>query len=230
MSETSSTPTVAAARALEWIHDGMTLGLGTGRAAAAFVDALGQCVQERNWKIRAVASSQATAERARALGIPLVELEGALEIDLTVDGADEIDPDGQVIKGLGGALFREKILALCSRRWVLCVGAEKRVGSLGAHGILPVEVVPFALPFCLTRLRGLGLDPAARRTGSSYFMTDNGNYICDCRITQIEDAQKLQDAIRAIPGVLETGLFLNLCPIVVTERPGGVEIQDYSVT
>lgn len=225
MSKESQTPRLAAERALDFVGDGMTIGLGTGRAAVAFVEALGSRVRDARWKIRTIATSRATAELAEKLGLPLIGLDDVESIDVTVDGADEVDTRLNVIKGRGGALLREKVLASISRRWVLCVGEDKRVEGLGSHGWLPVEVVSFAVSVCLRKMQEMDLNPEIRLAGDAPFVTDNGNLIIDARIVQLPDPSGTHAALRAIPGVVETGLFLGMSPIVITQHGERVDVE-----
>ncbi|GIW88640.1 MAG: ribose-5-phosphate isomerase A [Isosphaeraceae bacterium] len=218
------TPVLAAERALEWIEPGMVIGLGTGRAAVAFIEALARSHRERGLKVLTVSSSLATAALARRLGLPEADLRDLENLDLTVDGADEVDPDRNLIKGLGGALLREKVLASISRRWLICVGAEKCVTRLGARGVLPVEVVPFAESVCVRALDRLGLPAQVRQSGGARFVTDNGNHVLDCRIAPTLDHARLAAAIRAIPGVVETGYFLDMSPTVLVQHNHQVEV------
>jgi ribose 5-phosphate isomerase A len=164
--------------------------------------------------VHAVPTSEETAALARQAGIPLVTLAEAGRLDLCVDGADEVDPDLNLIKGYGRALVREKIVAASSRRFVVLVGSEKLVPQLGTRGRLPVEVVPFALPLCERRLRDLGCEPVPFRQGDRLFVSDNGNYIIDCLISPIPDPARLERDIVAIPGVVGTGLFLGMANAV----------------
>jgi ribose 5-phosphate isomerase A len=202
-----------AARALELIADAAVIGLGTGRAASTFVRALGAEVRAGR-AVRGVPTSDASADVARAMGIPLTGLDEPV-IDVTVDGADEVDPGLNLIKGYGGALVRERIVAAASRRQIILVGSEKLVPVLGSHGRLPVEVVPFALPLVLRRLARPGCQPAVRTVGGRPFVSDNGNRIVDCAVTAIEDATAFQAWLRAIPGVVDTGLFLGTAETVL---------------
>ncbi len=182
----SDAPEASAQRALDFVKDGQTLGLGTGRAAAAFVRALGARVRD-GLRVRGVATSIATAELAEELGIPLLTLEQAGTLDVTFDGADEVDPQLDVIKGYGGALVREKITAASSKELVILVGPEKMVSVLGSRGKLPVEVIPFGLTLCRARLSELGCEPVLRtRNDGGAYTTDNGNHILDCGVTAIE--------------------------------------------
>jgi ribose 5-phosphate isomerase A len=202
-------------RALELIPTPSRIGLGSGRAAQRFVTALGEAVRKGRLHIEAVPTSEETAELARHEGIPLVSLAEGGTLDLTVDGADEVDPHLDLIKGYGGALVREKIVAASSRRLIILVGEEKLVGQLGSRGKLPVEVVPFAVPYCEKRLEELGCRPILRRNDVQPLVTDNGNNILDCQIGPIGDALRLEADIRAIPGVVGIGLFLGMANIVL---------------
>jgi len=200
------------------------IGMGTGRAATAFVQALGDAVRG-GLRIRGVPTSQATADLAGTLGIPLATLDDVGEIDITFDGADEVDPRLDLIKGYGGALVREKIVAASSRRLVIMVGPEKLVPILGSRGILPVEVVPFGLSLCQRRLAGLGCRPAVRRVNGRPYVTDNGNQILDCRIDPIQDPATLEQAILSIPGVVGTGLFIGMADTVLVEDGSAVVVK-----
>jgi ribose 5-phosphate isomerase A len=208
-------------RALEFVSNGSRIGLGTGRAAQAFVRALAERVRSGVLQVQGVPTSEETASLARREGVPLLTPAEAGILDLTVDGADEVDPDLDLIKGYGRALVREKVVAASSRRLVILIGEEKLVPRLGTRGKLPVEVVPFALPLCERRLSELGCCPVPHVQGSRRFMTDNGNHILDCQIDPIPDARRLETAIRAIPGVVGTGLFLGIADtVLVGDRAG----------
>jgi ribose 5-phosphate isomerase A len=202
-------------RALEFVRNGSRIGLGSGRAAQAFVKALGERVQKGTIHVHGVPTSEETARLARQVGIPLLTLAEAGVLELTVDGADEVAPNLDLIKGYGRALVREKVVAASSRRLVILVGDEKLVPQLGTRGRLPVEVTPFALPLCERRLAELGCKPVAYVQGNSLFVTDNGNHILDCQIGPIPDAPRLEMDIRAIPGVVGTGLFLGMADTVL---------------
>src|SRR5215471_1657068 len=202
-------------RALELVPNGSRIGLGSGRAAQAFVKALGERLRNRSFRVHGVPTSEETARLARQEGVPLLTLEQAGMLDLTVDGADEVDPNLDLIKGYGRALVREKIVAASSRRLVILVGDEKLVTRLGTRGKLPVEVTPFALPLCERRLSALGCRPVPYRQGDGLFVTDNGNQILDCQIEPIPDPARLELDIRAIPGVVGTGLFLGMADTVL---------------
>jgi ribose 5-phosphate isomerase A len=204
-----------AERALELVPNDSRIGLGSGRAAQAFVRALGEHIRQGRLQVQGVPTSEETANLARQEGIPLLTLAEAGILAMTVDGADEVDPNLDMIKGYGRALVREKIVAASSRRLIILVGDEKLVSKLGARGKLPVEVIPFALPLCERRLGELGCRPVPYQQGNSLFVTDNGNHILDCQIEPIVDAPKLEMDIRAIPGVVGTGLFLGMADIVL---------------
>ena len=206
-------------RALELVPNNSRIGLGSGRASQTFVKALGERVRQRSLRIQGVPTSEETAGLARHEGIPLLTLAEAGILDLTVDGADEVDPKLDLIKGYGRALVREKIVAASSSRLVILVGDEKLVPQLGTRGKLPIEVTPFALALCERRLAALGCRPIPYRQGECLFVTDNGNHILDCQIEPIPDPAHLELEIRAIPGVVGTGLFLGMADtVLVGER------------
>ena len=209
-----------AARALDLIADATVIGLGTGRAASMFVRALGAQVRAGR-VVRGVPTSEASAKLAREMGIPLTGLEEP-SIEITVDGADEVDPALNLIKGYGGALVRERIVAAASRRQIILVGSEKLVPVLGSRGRLPVEVVPFALPLVLRRLRRPGCEPVVRTVGGRPFVSDNGNLVVDCAITPIENAAAFEAWLRAVPGVVDTGLFLGTADTVIVADDDGL--------
>jgi ribose 5-phosphate isomerase A len=202
-------------RALELVPNGSRIGLGSGHAAQAFVKALGERLRSGALRVSGVPTSEETATLALQEGIPLLTLAQAGILELTVDGADEVDPNLDLIKGYGRALVREKIIAASSRRLIILVGAEKLVPQLGTRGKLPVEVTPFALPLCERRLSELGCRPTPYFQDRGLFLTDNGNHILDCRIDPIANATQLELDIRAIPGVVGTGLFLGMADTIL---------------
>ncbi len=203
--------------ALKLVKPGQVLGLGTGRAASAFIRALG----ESGIKVRGVPTSNASAELGRSVGIEVVELRDVSRIDIDFDGADEVDSRVNLIKGYGGALVREKIVAASSRRFVVLVGEEKVVSRLGSRGSLPVEIVPFGLPLVSRAVKSLGLKPVLRETDGQTFRTDNGNFILDCKLKPIASASKLDGDLLAIPGVVGTGLFIGLSDTVLIANADG---------
>jgi ribose 5-phosphate isomerase A len=202
-------------RAMELLTDGTRIGLGSGHAAQAFVKALGERIRSGRLRVHGVPTSEETASLCKQEDIPLLTLVEAGILDMTVDGADEVDPNLDLIKGYGRALVREKIVAASSRRLIILVGDEKLVPRLGSRGKLPVEVMPFALPLCERRLRELGCLPVPYFQGDGLFVTDNGNHIIDCQIDPIADATRLEMDIRAIPGAVGTGLFLGMADTVL---------------
>jgi ribose 5-phosphate isomerase A len=221
----ASTPTGAAEAALEWVRDGMTLGLGTGRAAAAFVNALGARVAD-GLQITGVPTSEATADLAAHLGIPLARLEDVETLDITFDGADEVDDRLDLIKGYGGAMVREKIVAVSSNQLVILVGPEKLVDHLGQRGRLPIEVLPFGEAVVRRELERLGLDTDLRADDrSKTVVTDNGNWILDAKLQTPLDANALESAITTIPGVLGTGFFLGMADAVIIGNGEDVEVR-----
>lgn len=216
-------PSVAT-RAIEFVKDGDVVGMGTGRAATAFIHALGSAVKG-GLRVRGVPTSRVTADLATQLGIPLATLDEVGQIDVTFDGADEVDPQLDLIKGYGGAMVREKIVAASSRRLVILVGVEKLVPVLGSRGILPVEVVPFGLPLCRRRLAELGCHPAVRLVDGQPFVTDNGNQILDCGISPIRDPAAFEQSVLSIPGVVGTGLFIGMADTVLVQDGEAVKVQ-----
>lgn len=213
-------------RALQFVTGGSCIGLGSGSAAQAFIRALGERVRSGSLQVRGVATSLETERLARQEKIPLVSLDEAGVLDMTVDGADEVDPQLNLIKGYGRALVREKIVAASSRRLVILVGEEKLVPQLGGRGKLPVEVVPFALPLCQRRLTDLGCTPVPFVQDDRLFVSDNGNHIIDCTIAPIENASKLEQELRAIPGLVGTGLFLQMAETVLVGEQASFQLLD----
>jgi len=225
MSGDQAVPEASAEAALEWVESGQRIGLGTGRAAAAFVRALGARVAE-GLDIVGVPTSEATAKLAGELGIRLQTLVEAGRLDVTFDGADEVDPQLELIKGYGAAMVREKIVAASSDRLVILVGPEKLVDVLGERGRLPIEVLPFGLSLVQARLEEMGCQGTLRRNeGREPLLTDNGNLVVDAQVAAIEDPYDFDARLLAIPGVLGTGLFVGLADAVIIDRPGGIEIR-----
>jgi len=205
---------LAAKRSLEFIQDGMVVGMGSGTTATHFIKLLGERVKQ-GLKVRGISSSRASEDLARSLGIPVIDFHQATEIDVTIDGADEVSHKLDLIKGGGGALLREKIVASASKRFVIVADSRKLVERLGKFP-LPVEVIPMASPLVAKKLDALGIQPTVRRTSSGEdYITDEGNLILDCACGSIEDPHKLAAEIRAIVGVVEHGLFLGMADIAL---------------
>jgi ribose 5-phosphate isomerase A len=205
----------AAARAsLKFVKDGQVVGLGTGSTAAYFIQLLGEQVKN-GLHVRGIPTSVRSRDQALSLGIPLTTLDECQQIDVTVDGADEVDPQLRLIKGGGGALLREKIVASATKQLVIVADATKRVPVLGKFP-LPVEVVKFAQALVAKKIEALGAQAALRRAvdGTPY-LTDENNYILDCRFGQIPDADGLAKQLANMPGVVEHGLFIGMASVVL---------------
>ncbi len=226
--DTEALKRAAAERAAEWIRDGMTLGLGTGSTVRHLLDVIAERRAAGEWRgVVGVPTSVDTERRATALGIPLATLAERPEIDLTIDGADEVDPALRLIKGLGGALLREKIVAAASKSLVIVADATKVVAKLGTKAPLPVEVDPFGEAIQPAFLRALGAQPALRLRGDGApLVTDGGNHVLDCRFAGgIDDPEALETRLALRPGIVETGLFLGLATAAVIAGENGVEVM-----
>jgi ribose 5-phosphate isomerase A len=215
----------AAESAVALVEDGMILGLGTGSTARLAVEALGKRVQS-GLRVVGVPTSEFTGQQARSLGIPVSTLDEHPAIDLTIDGADEVEPGSlNLIKGRGGALLREKIVASASKRLVIMVDESKLVGRLGSQFALPVELIPFGWHVAARRLEALGAK-VALRTGSDGkpYITDGGHYIVDCAFGPIESPAKLECELNGMVGVVEHGLFLGMATQVIVAGQSGVKV------
>ena len=219
----------AAERALAYVEPGMKLGLGTGTTAAKFVEVLGPKVKA-GLEVTCVATSKATEAQARALGITMTTLDEMPFLDLTVDGADQLDEELRLIKGGGGALLREKIVATASGRMIVIADASKRVAVLGSHP-LPLEVVQFGLTATRNMVIALAADAGCEgeitlRQGADGkpFVTDSGNYILDCAFGSIEDPEDLDEALKLIPGVVENGMFLGIADLAIVAGADGISL------
>lgn len=226
---------VAAKRASQFVEDGMKVGLGTGSTAAWLVRCLGEMVRDEGLRFQGVPTSERTAELARSEGIDVITLEEARWLDVTIDGTDEYDPDLSLIKGGGGAHLREKVVATASDRMVVIADASKRVETLGAFP-LPLEVIPFGWQITKTLVEEtligmdvLGRDVALRMNGSDPYVTDEGNHILDLRLNRIGNPRQLSLVLNQIPGVVENGLFIDICDaVVIGYGDGRVEVKDLS--
>lgn len=205
----------AAQKALKMVETGMTVGLGSGSTATIWINLLGEQVREGRLKIRAIASSEDSERLGRSYGIPFVTFEECRTLDLTVDGADEIAPGLALIKGGGGKLLREKIVAGASKQFVVIADESKQVEKLGRFP-LPVEVIPMAAPLVKNSLEQLGFTPKVRidQAGKTY-ITDEGNFIFDCSGLLIEDPDALACKLDSIVGVVEHGLFLRMATLAI---------------
>jgi ribose 5-phosphate isomerase A len=218
MNDAEAGKRAAGRAAAELVEDGMTLGLGTGSTARWFIEAVGELVASGQ-SLAGVPTSVQSEQQARALGIPLVEL-GRTGVDLAVDGADSVDPQLRAVKGAGGALVREKIVAAAARRFVVVVDAGKLHDRL--RGRLPVEVVPFGWEATLAALEATGVAFALRLAPSgSPLLSDNGNYLADGAFSVLEDPEGLAEQVTAVPGVVGHGLFLGMADLVIAGHPDG---------
>ncbi|MCG7622976.1 ribose-5-phosphate isomerase RpiA [Epibacterium sp. Ofav1-8] len=224
---------VAAKRAAEMVEDGMRVGLGTGSTAAWLVRCLGEMVREDGLKITGVPTSARTAELAREVGIEVITLDEARWLDLTIDGADEFDGDLNLIKGGGGALLQEKIVATASDQMVVIADKAKEVEMLGAFP-LPIEVIPFGwqtsqalVEETLISMDVMGRSSTLRMNGASPYVTDEGNHILDLHLNRIGNPRQLALVLNQIPGVVENGLFIDICDtVVIGYGDGKVEVRD----
>ena len=224
---------VAAKRAADFVESGMKVGLGTGSTAAWLVRCLGEMVRDDGLRIKGVPTSTRTAALARDVGIEVVSLDEARWLDITIDGADEFDADLNLIKGGGGALLQEKIVATASDQMLVIADISKQVDTLGAFP-LPVEVIPFGWQTSKTLIEELlgamdvlGQGSTLRMNGNAPFVTDEGNYILDLHLNRIGGPRQLAMALNQIPGVVENGLFMDICDtVVVGYGDGRVEVRD----
>jgi ribose 5-phosphate isomerase A len=233
MSDSAALKRAAAARALDFVADGMKLGLGSGSTAEAFVELLGARVRG-GLKLLCVPTSERTAEMARTLGVALASLDDLAPLDLVVDGADEADPEFNLIKGGGGALLREKIVATSAERMIVIADGGKLVSRLGRFP-LPVEVLEFGRATTAARIVGAVASLGYRNTpivlrkkDGAVYRTDSGNVIYDCAFGAIADARKLSAALSCVTGVVEHGLYVGIAKTLVIARPEGVEVMERS--
>ncbi len=224
---------VAARRAVAFVEDGMKVGLGTGSTAAWMVKCLGERVRDEGMKISGVPTSTRTAELARQVGINVISLDEARWLDLTIDGTDEYDAELCLIKGGGGALLQEKIVATASDQMIVIADPSKSVEALGAFP-LPIEVIPFGwqtskalIEEMLVSMDVLGQTATLRMNGEAPYVTDEGNHILDLHLSRIGNARQLSLVLNQVPGVVENGLFIDICDVVVTGHGDGkVEVVD----
>lgn len=214
----------AAEAAISFVRDGMIVGLGTGSTADFFLRALAACLRDGRLRgIRGIATSRQSEHRANELGIPLAVLREDCTPDITVDGADEIGPDLQLIKGLGGALLREKMVAQHSKQVIIIADASKRVDVLGTKSPLPIEVVSFGHEIHIPYFKRLGAQPVLRKNpDGSIFHTDNGNCIYDCRFPGIPDPAAIENAILHEAGIVDCGLFIGVADVALMADDAGL--------
>jgi len=211
----------AALAALDEIRDGMIVGLGTGTTAAHFIRALGSRARA-GLRVAAVSTSEQSSRLAGEVGVPLTTFRDHPQIDVTVDGADEVSPELDLIKGLGGALVREKIVAHASKRVVILVDESKLVERLGARTVIPVEVIPFAIDRVILQLREWGGEARPRQNNGKPFVSDNGNAILDWKHGVIDKPAVLENQLKALPGVVDSGIFANLAQAVIVAGATGI--------
>ncbi|HBR58861.1 MAG: ribose-5-phosphate isomerase RpiA [SAR324 cluster bacterium] len=217
----------AAEAAVEYVKDGMIVGLGTGSTTEFAVKKLGERVRD-GLAIRGIPTSDVTKVQAEEEGIPLIDFSETMYIDLTIDGADEIDINLNMIKGGGAALLREKIVASASKEEIIIVSHEKFVKQLGSFP-LPVEVIPFGWQVIFNQLETLGGSPDLRLKQGQPLLTDQGNYIIDCRFRQIIDASQLEQRLNMIPGVVENGLFTGLCTRMIMAEGEKIVVKERGI-
>ena len=208
--------------AVKYIKDGMKVGIGSGSTMYYAVKALGERVKQ-GLDVVGIPTSNTTAEWAKEFGVPLTDFTNVQELDLAIDGADEVDDNLQLIKGGGGALFREKVVADAAKEFLVIVDESKKVKHLGKFP-LPVEVVPFGLEVTINKVSNFGCEVVLRKTPEGIYVTDNGNYILDCYFEQILDPKALHNDLISLVGVVETGLFIDMTTKVLIGKPSGVEV------
>ncbi|PEJ57775.1 ribose 5-phosphate isomerase A [Bacillus sp. AFS002410] len=201
-------------KAVEYVKDGMIVGLGTGSTVFYTIKKLGQLVKD-GLNIKGIATSVQTEKLAKEVGIQLTSFSEIEQIDIAIDGADEINPDLELIKGGGGALLREKIIAKAAKTFLVVADPNKMVVKLGKFR-LPVEVIPFGMEMTMKQIRAIGLCPEIRLNGTTPFITDNGNYIFDCNIPNNVQSEIIERELNLIPGVVENGLFVGMTDLVIT--------------
>ena len=211
----------AAARAVQYVRPNTTVGLGTGSTSLIFLELLAARNREEKMNLKGVSTSEFIAGKAREWGIPVAASDEPFkDLDICVDGADEVDPEGQLVKGGGGALLREKFVALASKRFLVMVDPSKHVKRLGETFKLPIEIVPFGWANTLERLKNEGLEPKIREKEGKRFVTDNHNLIADCTLGPA-NVVELARRLKLLPGVVEIGLFIGMADLVVTGQENG---------
>ncbi|WP_449355437.1 ribose-5-phosphate isomerase RpiA [Virgibacillus natechei] len=222
MSEMDNAKKLVGEEAVKYIEDGMKVGLGSGSTVYWMIKKLGEYV-EQGLDVAGVPTSQTTAQWAKEFGVPLTDFSEIKQLDVTIDGADEVDENLHLIKGGGGALLREKIVASAAKELIIIVDSSKKVAHLGAFP-LPVEVVPFGWEVTTNNISTLGCEPKLRQKDGEVFVSDNGNYILDCPFDTISDPVKLHKDVKSHVGVVETGLFIGMADKVVVGEGDKVEV------
>jgi ribose 5-phosphate isomerase A len=216
---------MAAREAVKLVKDGMVVGLGSGSTASIAIKLLGERVRD-GWKLVGVPTSRDSESLGRSVGITIGELKDHHVVDVTIDGADEVDPHLNLIKGLGGALVREKIVASATKMEIIIVDESKLVDHLCQKAPLPVEIVKFASESTMRRLERFGCVPKLREKNGIAFITDNGNLIADCKFARIDDPKKMEADLNLVPGVVDNGLFVGLTHKVIVASKAGVRTID----
>lgn len=217
---------MAAHEAVKYVEDGMVVGLGSGSTASIAIRLIGDKVKQEGLEIIGIPTSKTSDLLGRAVGIPIRDLDDHPTVDLTIDGADEVDPRLNLIKGLGGALVREKVVAAASLIELIVADESKLVEHLGQKVPLPVEIVRFSFGTTMRRLASFGCAPELRLKGNEPFLTDNGNYIADCRFGRIDDPAGLEAALNNTPGVVDNGLFVDRATKAIIGTRGGIRIME----
>lgn len=217
---------MAAREAVKYVEDGMVVGLGSGSTANKAIQLMGQKVKEEGIEIIGIPTSISSDLLGRAVGIKIGELDDHPQVDLTIDGADEFDPRLNLVKGLGGALVREKIVASSSRVVLIVVDDSKRVDYLCQKAPLPVEIVRYSHMSTIRKLASMGCVPELRVADDRPFVSDNGNYIVHCRFERIDDPREMEAEIGLVPGVVDSGLFVGLASKVIVASEGGIKILE----
>jgi len=215
---------IAGIKAAEYIEDNMVLGLGTGSTAYFMIEKVGELVRQ-SFNIKAVATSQSTADLASKFKIPLVSIDEVEKIDLAIDGVDEIDGQFNAIKGGGGALFREKMVSEIADKVIWIMDSSKVVDSIGTFP-LPVEILPYGYSHIIRVLKLLSLNPVLRTRGGVPFVTDNHNYIVDLHLGNAFDIERVSEKLNSVTGILETGLFINTCNRIIIGTSDGAKILE----
>lgn len=217
---------VAAAEAAKLVRDGSVVGLGSGSTAELAILELGKRIRDEGLRIIGIPTSKKSEAIGKGAGVPLSTLDEHDAVDITIDGADEVDPNLDLIKGLGGALLREKLIAHATQTEIIVVDESKLVPRLGTKAPLPVEVIQFSHEYIGRKLGSLGCVPKLRLLDEKPFMTDNGNYIFDCAFSEgLADAEDLDSKIHSMPGIVETGLFIGIADVVIVGSNSGARIM-----